>query len=383
MKSPTAILAVALLASSVAVAQQEDICKKEVLGPQDTARTYLSGYYVKCITKETLEKQTTEWGVTPSDFGSTVPGWLQLASTFTRLANASSGGEMAKIYIEMADRSRESARTLKAGLQARRLSDKALYRADAWDNVKMNLNAYNPAPPTDPNDLSFPDRDVGSALDADCKDKASTLCRATLANGKQGMMAWRLAEQLAGVLSGATVEMITKQVALKDKLWNVFLYDSKPMLFFDFAITDLLEKQWSKSDQYPQGFREPPTRQWFVLHPSLGVEYASAASDGQQMKPVLYLEAIGVNYWNKETRPWKAIPLVREFSGVSLIVAYADRAGIKDTGIGALLTFDNVYTLGITRYGSDTGISVSLELASLYREKLKPDYDLWRNRISK
>ena len=56
------------------------------------------------------------------------------------------------------------------------------------------------------------------------------------------------------------------------------------------------------------------------------------------MKPVLYLELIGVNRWNEKDR-WIDVPALRYLSGASLIVSYADREGMKDTGYGFMLTF--------------------------------------------
>jgi hypothetical protein len=44
----------------------------------------------------------------------------------------------------------------------------------------------------------------------------------------------------------------------------------------DFVLTDWLTRGWTRSDQYPDGFREPPKTEWFLAHPSVGVEYASA-----------------------------------------------------------------------------------------------------------
>ena len=61
-----------------------------------------------------------------------------------------------------------------------------------------------------------------------------------------------------------------------------------------------------------------------------------------------------MNRWNDKDR-WIDVPVLRWFSGAGLVVSYADREGIKDTGYGLVLTFENVYTIGFTRYGSENG----------------------------
>lgn len=368
-------LAAALLAFllSAACAHAATDCAKTSLAADESARDYLEEYAEACI-GEQVEARRKKWALSAADFSAAVPAWRDVAAAFERLADAAPAGRMQDVHRQFAARAQAAAEHLKSGLEARKLDDVAVFRRDAWERVKMNLPEYRQA--------GFADIDVGRAMDEDCKAPASTLCAATLRQGKEFMLRWKLADALAYAKAEGDIGAIAKQVAAKDALWNRFLYDSKPMLPFDFILTDLLERQWSKSDQYPQGFREPPRRQWFLLHPSVAVEYASAAADGEQLKPVLYLELVGVNYWDEAKRPMD-VPLLRYFSGASLIVSYADRAGIKDTGLGVLLTFDNVYSIGVSRYSGETGISLSLDLANLYRDKLKPKYELWKNQLSR
>jgi hypothetical protein len=360
-------------------AQAGTDCKKQSFIAGESARDYLVGYGEECIADQ-IKAQWAKWEIASADekqaadFSALVPAWKELATAFERLTSVAPDAGMKGVYAEFTGRARAAGETLRSGLEVRELPDVALFRHDAWRNTKMTVSEYK-----EPGDPYFRDIDVGNAIDQDCKVPASALCTTTLAQGKEMMLSWGLAARLTETVSAATVQAISKQVAAKDEKWNQYLYDSKPMLPFDFVLTDLFERQWSKSDQYPEGFREPPVRQWFLLHPSFAVEYASAAADGEQLKPVLYLELIGVNYWDSKRRPINA-PVLRHFSGASLMVSYADRAGLKDTGVGVLLTFDNVYSIGISRYGSETAVSLSLDLANLYREKFKPRYQEWKGK---
>lgn len=356
-------------------------CAKQTLAAGESARDYLERYGEDCVAVE-VAAQWKKWRITAADspqvedHSSMVPAWHALADAFGQLAQTAPIGKMKDVYGELSSRARATGTSLRVAMELRQLPDVALFRRDAWEQVRMNLPEYKNA-----GDPAFRDLDIGSAMDEDCNEPASPLCTTTLTQGKQTMLYWKLADKLAFTVSSATPDELAKQVAGKDALWNRYLYDSKPMLPFDLALTDLFERQWSKSDQYPDGFREPPVRQWFLLHPSVAMEYVSAAEDGQQLKPILIVELIGVNYWDNMRRPIN-VPLLRTFSGASLIVSYADRAGLKDTGVGALFTFDNVYSIGVTRYDSETGVSISLDLANLYREKYKSQYEAWQRSAS-
>jgi hypothetical protein len=141
-----------------------------------------------------------------------------------------------------------------------------------------------------------------------------------------------------------------------------------------------MEKQWQGPDRYENGFRRPPKTQWFLLHPAVGVEFASGALDGDQLQPMLYIEVVGANRWNDEQR-WIDVPVLRYLSGASVIASYADRAGVKDTGYGLILTFGNVYSIGAARYGEETGVFLSLDLANLFREKYKDKYEKFKDKL--
>lgn len=358
-------------------------CAKEALTPTDTASTYLEDYGNDCVKGE-MDAQWAKWKLAGSvtggkesskpvdDYPRLVPAWLELSEKLNEIADsAHKDGAMKPVYRSFAGRARATGTTLQNDLASGLDGRVSLYRTDAWHEAKMTLPMFPGV-----EGLQFGIVDVGAAADEDCQQAASALCKDALKQGKKLMLYWRLARDLAATVSNASLKAVATQVQQKEALWNRYLYDSKPMLPLDFLMTDFMQR--SKDDPFSKGVPEPPSRQWFLLHPSFGVEYASAAADGQELKPILYLEVLGVNYWNEDRRPFN-VPILKHFSGASLIVSYADRAGLKDTGVGVLLTFDNVYSVGITRYGSDTGISISLDAANLFREKLKPRYEAWKN----
>ena len=164
-------------------------------------------------------------------------------------------------------------------------------------------------------------------------------------------------------------ELLSKAVAPK---WNKFFYDSKPMYPWDIFFTDFLYDHFSKEERstYRNGFRLPPEWQFFILHPSAAIEYVDKAEDGEQLKSAIFAELFGVNKWEKG---------FLGLTGLSVIASYSDRKNVSDVGWGGLITFDNVYSFGVTTRSGDIGIFVSLDLANLFREKIKPSWDKYKN----
>ena len=101
-----------------------------------------------------------------------------------------------------------------------------------------------------------------------------------------------------------------------------------------------------------------------MLHPSPGFSYVSDASDGDQLQPTVYVELFGINKWR-----WKYL------TGASLIVEYADRADVDDMGWGALLTVGNKFSIGITTHDGNFGVTLGIDLANFYKERLKPQIE--------
>jgi len=352
-------------------------CARTSLGTE-TLSEYLLEYGKDCVDAR-AKSQLGAWKVAESerDLSKMVPAWHDLSDRFSALALRTPQSGLSKSYAALAERAKRAGQSLKANLEAGNVNQhSAPYASTAWKQPRS----------TDTSDLFFPGVAgvppvmIQATADQDCADRASTLCRSALADGKELMLNWRLADRLSFPVSQAAIERIGEVVAAKKALWDRYLYDSKPMLPLDFIVTDWLDGRWQKSDQYPDGFREPPDTQWFLLHPSVGVEQLSAAPDGQELKPVLVLELFGANRW-REDRRWIDAPLLRSLSGASFALSYADREGIRDTGAGVILTFENVYSIGLMRYDSKTSVLFSLDVANLFREKYREKYDAFKRGV--
>jgi hypothetical protein len=352
-------------------------CDTSSLENDEALSAYLL-YYGKSCVDARAKAQLREWRIADSapDLSKLIPAWYELAERFRALSARSSPSQLSQAYSALATRAAAAGESLRKNLEARRFTGEYAYANAAWKLPES----------IDVSDLYFAPHATAAAVfiqapaDQDCVDRRSELCRRALAAGKDLMLSWRLANDLSFRVSQTAINQIGDRVAEKKKLWDRYLYDSKPMQLFDFVATDFMDGRWKKSDQYPDGFREPPDTQWFLLHLSVAVEQLGAAPDGEEFKPVLVLEVFGANRWRADRR-WFPVWGLKHLSGASLAVTYADRAGVRDTGVGPVLTFDNVYSVGLIRYESNTALLFSIDLSNLYREKNQEKYESFKRGV--
>jgi hypothetical protein len=369
MKVKIILLVVFLLFSVTANAEIN--CDLEQLQTGQKASRYLNKYRMQC-SKVILfgsempvqEGQKMEWN-------QMLPNWFQLAEAFSRLANQAEGLPIESDISAVAKRAKGAANVIAEAQDADSLLDISLPRNSAWKLSKdLFLKRIH-----DQNEVV----NFKQTIDRACEDVTSEVCKRSIKLGKPFMSAWKKADFISQQLSEGVLKQISGAISNKDEVWYTFLYDSKPMYPQDLFMTDLMNKQWySDETRYGEGFPSPPRTQYFFLHPSFAVENVASAADGEEMKPVFYLELFGANRWNPNDR-WIDAKYLRAWSGFSLIASYADRAGIKEVGYGGLFTFDNVYSIGITDYDGETGFFISIDLANLWREKYKSGYEKYKS----
>ena len=139
--------------------------------------------------------------------------------------------------------------------------------------------------------------------------------------------------------------------------WTPFLEHMKGQTWLELAINRRAYKNDSSH------FQAPPSSQWIFMHPTLLVEYAAGATDGENMQEALGLEVIGMNWWKQDK--WY-VP-----SGASVLAVYSDRSDIKDLGYGVALHFLSDYTIGYTNHDGEDAYFLSVDLIKLFQDKNK------------
>jgi hypothetical protein len=146
--------------------------------------------------------------------------------------------------------------------------------------------------------------------------------------------------------------------------WTPFLEHMKGQTWLELAINRRAYKNDSSH------FKAPPSSQWIFLHPTLLVEYAAGAADGENAQEALGLEIIGMNWWKQDK--WY-VP-----SGASVLAVYSDRSDIKDLGYGVALHFLSDYTVGYTNHDGEDAYFLSVDLIKLFQDKNKA-FDSYRS----
>jgi hypothetical protein len=345
-------------------------CDLEQLQAGQKASKYLNEYRKQCSKvvlfgseKPVQKDQKMVWS-------QMLPNWFQLAEEFSQLANQAEALPIGSAFSAVAKRARGTVTKVVEAKDADSLPDTSLPRNSAW---KLSNTLFL---------MSIADHgmvNLKQAIDSVCEDVTSEVCKRSIQLGKPFITAWKKADYISQQLSEAVLKQISGVTSNKDKAWHAFLYDSKPMYPQDLFMTDLMNDQWySDEARYSEGYPSPPKTQYFLMHPSFAVENLASAADGEEMKPVFYLELFGANRWNPADR-WIDVKYLRAWSGFSLIASYADRAGIKEVGYGGLFTFDNVYSIGVTDYDGETGFFISIDLANLWREKYISGYEKYKS----
>ena len=178
-----------------------------------------------------------------------------------------------------------------------------------------------------------------------------------------------LARAIGSFYGQLVIEGLAAKVADINAEWDRFLFNSKPMYPWDLWLTDVLNRRSTAYDQQ-SGFREAPSHQYFLLHPAPGFSFVQGAADGNELRPTVYMELFGVNRWR-----------AKFLTGASAIVEYADRRDAADVGWGVLLTFANRFSFGLTAHGDEFGITLGLDLANFYKERLRPQIETIKERL--
>jgi hypothetical protein len=113
---------------------------------------------------------------------------------------------------------------------------------------------------------------------------------------------------------------------------------------------------WARGDTplLCEGFRDVPTRQWIIMHPTLAIRYSDNAS--QNLGAAVVIELFGIRRWQ-----WSEAEALNA-RGASLILSYSDQSDAKSVGWGAMVHLKDDVSLGLVRHSSDASNKISLVL---------------------
>jgi len=176
----------------------------------------------------------------------------------------------------------------------------------------------------------------------------------------------RLATVVQDVLGGVFAPLLSQYHAdateLRGRWWTYFHLTRGQYPWELLVNAALFGRTMEKSHGQ---FHSPPTHQWVLVHPDAALEYLHDASDGEQFKPTLSVELVGINCWR-----WKNEKAARAIGG-AVVANYSDVASIRDWRFGGVIHVAHRYSFGVTRGSGETGYFVSADVAAFALDKQK------------
>lgn len=153
-------------------------------------------------------------------------------------------------------------------------------------------------------------------------------------------------------LEGARLGEYGKELSLQ---WIRYAETSRAQTLWDITFTSFMENR-----RLARGpLSGPMARQYFIVHPSLILEYVDEVDPQEKLAQALAIEWLGINWWDSESSPL-GIPV-----GVSVASVYSSRVSTEDIGHGVLFHFFNNVSLGVTSRKGKLGAVLTLDLLSL------------------
>jgi hypothetical protein len=110
-----------------------------------------------------------------------------------------------------------------------------------------------------------------------------------------------------------------------------------------------------------QGYRNVPSQQFIVLHPTMSFEYDRNQPKGQQMNVVAVVDVFGINRWS-----WNTDGSMGTAIGATAIASIGDKASGSNVAWGAMVHVNHKYSVGFTVRGDDRALLVSADVPKLW-----------------
>jgi hypothetical protein len=163
-----------------------------------------------------------------------------------------------------------------------------------------------------------------------------------------------LAGRAHSVDQAQAIQAAAARAAVRDARWRSYFADARSQYPWELYVNSWRYESVLRKD----GLSGPPSSQWILLHPDIGMQYVNSAASGDRFKPALLLELVGYNRWS-----WGDDHKPRNAWGGSISRTYADTASIPSGAWGLTIHYNNKYSATVSSVGGKTGLVLSLDLA--------------------
>lgn len=208
----------------------------------------------------------------------------------------------------------------------------------------------------DPNTETFGELAIplASTVNKACAQPSSDLCKGAYQTASFVLRAAKLVERGLSYYGRPFLVAALAKTTMRDARWTAYFDETLVQFPWELALNSA---RFSRAARATSGFAMPPSDQWVLLHPMLGVEYVWSGPQGSRMTPAVAMEVLGYNRWswgmdNKARRAW----------GASIAAVFSDRANANSMGYGLLVRYAHKYSLTVTSRSGKTGVMLSSEL---------------------
>lgn len=217
----------------------------------------------------------------------------------------------------------------------------------------------------DPAGKILPEQDgelhVAALLNTECSKAANAqACTRALRGSAQVLLAVLQLNRVSNIFLAQKRAAFAEHVVEMDERWKTYFARSRSQYPWELA----LNSRAFTHSRPARGLVGPPTEQWTLLHPSVGLRHRSGAKSTYEA--ALVLEVLGYQRWT-----WDGSRMAG-LRGGSLVAAWTDQSKRKKPAIGLIWHLPDNYSLGLmvdsTGTGRKTSLLLSADLAKLFTD---------------
>ncbi len=153
-----------------------------------------------------------------------------------------------------------------------------------------------------------------------------------------------------------------RETSRRARMWDEYFTSARSQYLWELMLNGrLMPDSRENVGGVKRGFRNVPTSQLMLLHPTVAMEYSDAEPEGNRFAGVAIIDVIGYNRWG-----WKPDGTMGFAVGGSVIAAVGDHVNTNDVRWGVMLHLDHRWSVGATFGGDNTAVIVSPDVAQLW-----------------
>lgn len=203
--------------------------------------------------------------------------------------------------------------------------------------------------------------DMSALLNVECSKAATAqACTRALRGGAQVLLAVLQINRIANIFLAQKRSAFQDHVVELDERWKTYFARSRSQYPWELKLNS-----WAFSHSRPaRGLVGPPSEQWTLLHPTVGLRHRSGAASAYDA--ALVLEVVGYQRWTWDGSAMSGL------RGGSLIAAWADQNKRQKPAVGLMWHMPDNYSVGLmydsSGAGRKTSLVLSADLAKLFMD---------------